>query len=367
VRARLLSIAVMLGAAATGLSWLSLQPAVRTLVEVARVDPVRGEAVLRVTRAMPVILTVDVLGATALVFLVLFFTVGRPLAALDELIGQLARPQLGFGDAPSGPLVSRISRTLKDATTALAAERAQREAQLTELRSANAQLLRAQTELVSSDRLASVGKLAAGVAHEVGNPLAGLLGYLSILKGKVNPEAKELVDLSVVQVERIDGIVRSLLELGRPSRGKPAPVELARVVDDVLRLLGASPELRGVERTVEVPAGLVVLAEVGPLSQVLINLVRNAAQAMNGSGRLWLRAEVRDGKAALELRDSGPGVPADVLPKLFEPFFTTKPAGQGTGLGLAVSRHLLTAMGGGLEVRNHPEGGACFTITLATV
>ena len=308
----------MLGAAVTGLSWLSLQPTLGMLLEVARRSPGVTDGVIRAQRVLPVVLALDVLAATGLVFVVLYLTVGRPLAALEELIGHLVRPELGLGEAPSGPLVSRISRSLRDTTAALAVERTQNLKQLAELRSANAQLLRAQTELVASDRLATVGKLAAGVAHEVGNPLAGLLGYLSIARMNASPELVDLLDRSEAQVSRIDGIVRSLLELGRPSRGRPVPVELKGIVDAVLSLLGASPELIDVTRHVEVEPGLVVRAEPGPLSQVLINLVRNAAQAMGGRGALWLTARAEGGLVAITVRDSGPGIPLAVLPRLGE-------------------------------------------------
>lgn len=364
MRVRLASIAMMLGAVATGLSWLTLQPALRTLLGVARSLGAGQGAVARITQVLPFALAIDVLAATALIYVVLVFTVGRPLQGLEALVAQLARPELGLPDVPQGPLLSRVGRSLRQATEAVAQERAQNVAQLAELREKNEQLVRAQAELVASDRLATVGKLAAGVAHEVGNPLAGILGYLSIARGKVSPEVKDLLDRSEAEVQRIDRIVRSLLELGRPSRGAPQPVELAQVVQAVLSLLAAGQELDGVERTVTLEPGVVVRAEAGPLSQVLINLVRNAAQAMQGRGRLWLVTRSEGGRGLLEVRDSGPGIAPETLPKLFEPFFTTKPAGQGTGLGLAVSRQMLSTMGGAIEAQNHPEGGALFTVSL---
>jgi signal transduction histidine kinase len=204
------------------------------------------------------------------------------------------------------------------------------------------------------------------VAHEVGNPLSGILGYLSLMRTRSagGPDAGELIAHIEGEVQRIDSIVRSLLELGRPSRGKPGPVELGPLLESSARLLVSSPELRGVEVRQAVPPGLCALAEPGPLSQVVINLILNGAQAMGGKGVLELAARTADDGVELSVRDHGPGLPPEVLARLFEPFFTTRAAGQGTGLGLAVSRHLIEAMGGQLLAANHPEGGALFTVKL---
>jgi signal transduction histidine kinase len=211
-----------------------------------------------------------------------------------------------------------------------------------------------------------VGKLASGVAHEVGNPLAGILGYLSVIRmrAKGNAELNEVVERIEAEVQRIDQIVRALLELGRPSRGKAQPVDVRPLVDSCVSLLSAGREFREVQVKVEAPAAVWLRAESGPLSQVLVNLLINAAQAMGGKGRVTVRVLEEGGVGRIAVEDEGPGLPAEVLARLFEPFFTTKPAGQGTGLGLAVSRHLLSQFEGTLEAANRPAGGAAFTITL---
>jgi signal transduction histidine kinase len=223
-----------------------------------------------------------------------------------------------------------------------------------------------QAELVANDRLATVGKLASGVAHEVGNPLSGILGYLSVIRMR-QPENAELLDLVSrieAEVQRIDGIVRGLLELGRPSRGKPQPIDVRPVIDSCVKLLGASRDFEGVKVDVEGPGSLWLLAETGPLSQVLVNLLLNAAQAMSGKGRIVVRAEQVGASGRVVVEDEGPGLSAQVKARLFEPFFTTKGEGKGTGLGLAVSRHLLSQFEGQLEVGDRPGGGARFTIAL---
>jgi signal transduction histidine kinase len=221
----------------------------------------------------------------------------------------------------------------------------------------------AQTELVARERLATVGKLAAGVAHEVGNPLSGVLGYLSLARDKTHePNVREYLDLIEQEVQRISAIVRGLLDLGRPVKGTPAPVVLARLAETCVRLVQADPDLRTVQIEAEIDSGLVVRAESGPLSQVLLNLLINAAQAMDGKGIIRVAGRAEEGSVELVVEDEGPGLSADVQAHLFEPFFSTK--GKGTGLGLAVSRHLVASLGGTLTATNREAGGARFSLKL---
>jgi signal transduction histidine kinase len=232
------------------------------------------------------------------------------------------------------------------------------------LREANARLARAQTELVSSERLATVGRLAAGVAHEVGNPLSGILGYVSLARMKANtPELKDFLERINHEVQRIDRIIRGLLDLGRPGSASLGPVEVGSVVETCVRLVRAAPELAGVTVELGLEPGLVARADPGPLSQIVINLLLNAAQAMGGQGRVRVTTRREDGEARVVVEDAGPGIPVEVMPRLFEPFFTTK-GREGTGLGLAVSLRLAQVMGGRLRAENVPEGGARFTVSL---
>ncbi len=370
MRLRISSLAVMFGTVATALSWITLQPALSTLLAtVQRMSPNESPQLLmavRLQRLLPFYLALDLVVVTVFVYLVLQWMVGRPLRAAEQSIEQLAHSSLDVRWDEGGPLMSRFQRALKRTAEALQSEQTTTRAQMVELRNTNTQLMRAQSELVASDRLATVGKLAAGVAHEVGNPLSGILGYLSLLRSRANGSADtiDLVQRIEAEVQRIDQIVRSLLELGRPSRGQSGPVELASLIDSNVKLLSSGPEFRNLQWKIQIPPSLFARCESGPLSQVVINLLINAAQAMNGEGTLELSGREVDGKVELQVRDHGPGLPADIQPRLFEPFFTTKAAGKGTGLGLAVSRHLIEAMGGQLTAGNHPDGGAVFTVRL---
>jgi C4-dicarboxylate-specific signal transduction histidine kinase len=303
----------------------------------------------------------DLVLATLIIYLVLHFTIGRPVERIGVTVRELARE-----DEEGGALLLRLDRALRRLSLDLSSERMVTQKQMTELTASRDSLARLQAELVATDRLATVGKLAAGVAHEVGNPLAGILGYLSVvrMRARDNAEMLDLVDRIEGEVQRIDQIVRSLLELGRPSRGAASAIDVRSVIDSSVRLLGASREFEGVKIELQAPEALYLRAEPGPLSQVLINLLINSAQAMNGKGRVWIRAESSAQQGSVVVEDEGPGLPEQVKQRLFEPFFTTKQAGKGTGLGLAVSRHLLAQFEGRIEAGDRPGGGARFTISL---
>jgi signal transduction histidine kinase len=366
---RIASVAFLLGSLTTGLSWLTLQPALIRLLDATRrlapPESLEAEMLARVQGFLPFALALDLLVLTVLVYVVLDLAVGRPLRATELAVEQLGRLELDLAPvSQGGPLLSRIQSALNRMAEALRREQALTRSQLEALRQANTRLARAQTELVSAERLATVGKLAAGVAHEVGNPLAGILGYLSLARMRATtPELKEYVERIDHEVHRIDGIVRGLLDLGRPRPATLGPVDVSQVVETCVRLVRAGPELSHVQVDFALEPGLLARADAGPLSQIVINLMLNAAQAMRGEGQVRVSTRSEGGEARLTVEDTGPGIPLEVMPRLFEPFFTTK-EGKGTGLGLAVSLHLTQSMGGRLTAENVPSGGARFTVHL---
>jgi signal transduction histidine kinase len=369
---RIASVAFLLGSLATGLTWLSMQPMLLRLLGVARrlalPDSPEAEAVARVRGLLPLALGLDLVALTVLVYVVLDVTVGRPLRATESAVEQLGRLELDLPPvSQGGPLLSRIQGALNRMAEALRHEQALTRSQLEALRQANERLARAQTELVAAERLATVGKLAAGVAHEVGNPLSGILGYLSLARMRSpTTELREYLDRIDHEVQRIDGIVRGLLDLGRPGSGARAPVDVGRVAQTCVELVRAGPELERVRVDFALEPGLLARADAGPLSQIIINLLLNAAQAMGGEGSVRVSTRREGEVVRLAVEDSGPGIPPEVMPRLFEPFFTTK-EGKGTGLGLAVSLHLAQGMGGRLTAENLPGGGACFSVHLPAV
>jgi two-component system, NtrC family, sensor kinase len=372
MKLRLAAIVFLVAVLATGLTWLSFQPLLVRLVEALHRTAAAGTApalvLVRVREALPVLLALDLLLVGLVAYGILWLAVARPVQRLEAELRQLERLDLELGPRGSGgPLLARVEASLRRTASALQAERTVTLQQLEDLRLANERITRAQAELVAADRLATVGRLAAGVAHEVGNPLSGILGYLSLLRdGAAGAgETREYIERIEAEVHRINGIVRGLLDLGRPTRPTLVAVEVRPLAESSVRLVAAGPDFQGVEVKVNVAPGLLALADAGPLSQVLINLLLNAAQAMGGQGVLRLEGEAEPPAGVrIDVLDTGPGIPAEARARLFEPFFTTKSGGKGTGLGLAISQSLVRAMGGTLEAGDAPGGGGRFSVRL---
>ncbi|HVP62557.1 MAG TPA: ATP-binding protein [Myxococcaceae bacterium] len=370
MKLRIAAIAFLLAVLATGITWLSFQPVMLRLVEALRLAAPAGSASRHVLETaqefLPLYLGLDLLILVLVAFGVLYFTVVRPLGAVEREMQGLERLDWAPEEKGGGPLLSRFQASLRRTASALAAERTLTRAQLEELAAANERLTRAQAELVASERLATVGRLAAGVAHEIGNPLSGVLGWLSVAQTRsaADPELSGYLREMEAEVRRIDGIVRSLLDLGRPVRTQVGPVPVAELVRTAARLVGSGPEFREVSVETDIDPGLVALAAPGALSQVVINLLINAAQAIGGPGTIRVVGAAEGGRVRLDVLDSGPGVPPELRDRIFEPFFTTKSGGKGTGLGLAVSQHLMRVMSGDIAVGESPRGGGKFTVSL---
>jgi two-component system, NtrC family, sensor kinase len=371
MKLKIASIAFLFSSLATGFAWLTLQPLLFRLMEaVRRLSPDGGAdaAALSQARALlPFYLALDLLGLTLLFYAVLHWMLVRPLQRTEEEVEQLQKLHLDLPlQGSGGPLLSRVRGALGRLAEALRREQVVTRNQLTDLRASNERLAKAQTELVAAERLATVGRLAAGVAHEVGNPLAGILGYLSLARSRLkdSPELLDYLTRIDQEVQRIDQIVRGLLDLGRPSRETAEPVDVAKIAETCARLVGAGAPLGDVQISLNIAPGTVARAQPGLLSQVLLNLLLNAGQALEGRGKVDVQGEVKGDAVVLKIQDSGPGIPPEVLPHIFEPFFTTKGSREGTGLGLAVCLHLVTSMGGKLSAANGATGGACFTVEL---
>ncbi len=235
-------------------------------------------------------------------------------------------------------------------------------------------------QLRLADRMASVGTLAAGVAHEINNPLAFVCSNLSFLGTQLGQEAltsetlgelREVVAETHQGLERVRTIVQDLKVFSRAEGGAQSLVDVHQVVEGALRLVRYELQHRArVERELEpVPA---VLGQEGRLGQVLVNLLMNALQSFpeprpeHNRIRVVARRQGAD-KVVVAVEDNGPGMSAEVLPRIFDPFFTTKPVGVGTGLGLSISHSLVKAMGGHLEVRSAPGEGSVFQVVLPVV
>ena len=241
-----------------------------------------------------------------------------------------------------------------------------------ELREANQKLEDTFQQLVLSEKLASIGEITAGVAHEINNPVAVIQGNIDVVRETLGSGAQGVgTELGLIdqQVSRIQAIVGKLLKFARPSEfaDLEETVALPPIVADCLVLVDHVISKRNIKVTTTLADVPLVRIDPGELQQVVINLIVNAAQAMGDQGSLdiVLVPEARDEKAGayLIVSDSGPGIAQDKIDAVFDPFFTTKQA-EGTGLGLSISQTLIQKVGGNITVRNRPEGGAQFRVWL---
>jgi two-component system NtrC family sensor kinase len=300
----------------------------------------------------------SIVGLTTLASLLLLVLVVRavlrPIGQVLAMSRRVAEGDLGarVGRVPTGEL-----GVLCQAVDTMAQAVEQRERQLRIL---------TQQQLGQSEKLAAIGRLAAGIAHEINNPLTGVLSFAQLLAEKPHMSDEDREDLAVITAEttRIRDIVRGLLDFARESPSERAPIDLERLVQDTARLLERQKEFRQVRMVLELCGQLEpITGDENQLKQVLLNLMLNACEAMPEGGELRVRTRAGD-PVLLEIRDTGHGVPPEHLDKLFDPFFTTKPPGRGTGLGLSVSYGIVQQHGGRIEVESRPGEGASFRVLL---
>jgi two-component system NtrC family sensor kinase len=234
-------------------------------------------------------------------------------------------------------------------------------------REAEREKTRLEEQLRRADRLALVGQLAAGVAHELNEPLLAILGYAEIVRGSFGLPDQSSAELGhIIQAAlRAREIVRKLLVFAREEPFEKRPVRLDDVARDALTMLGARCVRAGVKPLLRVGEDLpAVLGDRGQLEQVIVNLCVNALQAMPEGGSLTLTIVGCDSEVSLSVRDSGEGMNEEVQRRLFTPFFTTKDLGRGTGLGLSVVHGIVTAHGGSVSVDSAPGAGTEITVLL---
>ena len=231
-----------------------------------------------------------------------------------------------------------------------------------------------QQQVVRAERLATLGELAAGVVHELNNPLTSITVYAEYLVRKLESQGAEATDVEKLRrigasAQRILRFSRDLVQYARPSGTDIEPVDIAAVVRSSVSICEHLVERGGIELGVQVDPELPVIQAVGgQLEQVLINLITNAVHAVENGGKVTVRARVH-GPATIELEvtDSGPGIPEADRERIFEPFFTTKPDGKGTGLGLPIVRNIVDQHRGEISVGSSDLGGAAFRVILPIV
>jgi signal transduction histidine kinase len=297
----------------------------------------------------------------------------RPLtelaAAAERVAGgarRLAVPNTGARE------LSELGISLRTMTEKLISEEEALRKKIDEVERATESLREAQERLIRSERLASVGRLAAGLAHEIGNPISALIGLQDLLLsgGLDDAEQKDFLERMRRETERIHRILRDLLQFARPGaqvdRGEtPEAGDVERAVLDTAALVSPQKSLRDIELKVEVEPNLphVTLGN-DELVQVTLNLLMNAADAVGPGGVVSVEARSTAQGVRLSVEDNGPGVAEEVQTRLFEPFVTTKEVGKGTGLGLAVCRGMVEAVGGNISLDATYTRGARFIVEL---
>jgi len=276
----------------------------------------------------------------------------------------------------------RLSGALNSMLRRISADKEKLRATVNSLESANLELKKAQKEIIRAEKLASVGRLSAGIAHEIGNPIGIVIGYLELLKQKDIPDAekKEYLYRTEEEIERINTIIRQLLEISRPSIAGLKVVFIHDLIDDIAQVLNVQPLMSNIELECCLEAqNDKVLADANQLRQVFLNLIINAADAISSGGKstkgkLTIRSSMIDAKAdrAVDARsflkivfiDNGPGISEENISNIFDPFFTTKEPGKGTGLGLSVSYMIIEGFGGEMKVDSKMGEGTTMTLRL---
>jgi two-component system, NtrC family, sensor kinase len=229
------------------------------------------------------------------------------------------------------------------------------------------ELVAMQARVAQSERLASLGMLAAGVAHEVNNPLGGVLALTALTLEDMkedDPNRENLVEV-IRQTERCRDIVRRLLEFSRQSKGDIERADLNRILQDTLSLMTRQAQFFNIEVVTDLDPELpAVLADSSQFQQVFMNILMNAAQAMEERGTVRIATRAAQGAVEVSISDTGRGIPPGEVDRIFDPFFTTKESGQGTGLGLSIAYGIVTKHGGAISVRSEVGKGSTFIIRM---
>ncbi len=317
----------------------------------------------------------------ALSWFVVWQVVGRPVKALQQGTEHLAAGDLGYqievhSKDEIGELASSFNgmshELKKEHTENLLWTRTLEE----RVEQKTRELKRAHEHALHTEKMASIGKMAAVLAHEINNPLSGILTYAKLLRKWVEHddagmsrrgEIYESLDLIASESRRCGDLVKSMLTFSRTTPINLQPTNLNQVIDRSLRLVQHQFDLAGIEVQPQLDPDLPpVHCDGAQIEQVLLALIMNATDAMPHGGNLWLttRSNSEHNTVRVVVRDDGAGIPADILPRIFEPFLTTKETGRGVGLGLAISQSILERHHGSIEVQSEVGRGTTFTLTL---
>lgn len=316
-----------------------------------------------------------VVGSTAAVasfgFVVFRRRLVQPILEIQQSTHSIAAGDFGQQVVVEGPReLTELAGALTTLSTSLNSYRENSQRQLAELEAANVELKSVQSELIRSEKLAGIGRLAAGIAHEVGNPLAAVVGYVDILIEGVDDEGlkEDVLERSRRELQRIQTIIGDLLDYARPDELPFEAVGVSELLEEAVKRVKLMSKFGEVEIALRLPENLPDLwIQRERVHQVLLNLLLNAVDAVGGVGDIELSAQRTETGVELACRDGGPGIEPKNLAKIFDPFFTTKEPGGGTGLGLAISHRIVNSQRGELTAENHESGGAVFRLRLPEV
>ncbi len=319
-------------------------------------------------------------------FIVLLIGVYRMSRLVLKPLQRMIRATEGYGAAPSLHFFpqkrqhefNRLSNALNQMIQRISADKERLRASLESLQTANTELQKAQNDMIRAEKLASVGRLAAGIAHEIGNPVGVVLGYLGLLrKNSValsDAAGREFIDRAEAEINRIHLIIRQLLDVSRASPGRPVILSAHEMIQDAVESMAHHPLMANIQILSRLSASQdTVYGDPQQLRQVLLNLMINAADAVSATGdpsrgeiRLITKEAADQGPPLFKLivSDNGIGIAKQDIDNIFDPFYTTKEPGKGTGLGLSASHAIIEQMGGSISVQSTPGKGTQMVITL---
>ncbi|MEA3362925.1 MAG: ATP-binding protein [Thermodesulfobacteriota bacterium] len=290
----------------------------------------------------------------------------KPARNLLKATEDVSRGNLETRLPTAGPTeISELAIAYNQMVDALQISRGETEQNILSLQKTNRTLQQTRDELIRSEKMASVGQLAAGLAHELGNPLSALIGYLELLKQRIEVTSdRDIVDRSLIETTRIDILVRELLDFSRPAENNQVEsVDMVVALNSTVQLLqnqGAITDLKIINQLPDVLSP--VRIDQNKLQQVFINLLLNAVQSCGQQGEINLLAGDDENSVWIGIKDNGGGIAAADLNRIFDPFFTTKSPGEGTGLGLAMCQRIVEEVGGRIEVESQLGEGSVFRV-----
>ena len=277
--------------------------------------------------------------------------------------------------------LNQLSKALNRMLERISGDREKLQSMVISLEKANFELKQAQNEIIRAEKLASVGRLSSGIAHEIGNPIGIIIGYLDLIKQKdiADDERIEYIIRTENEVNRINTIIRQLLDLSRPSEAGSTAVSVHEIINDISNVIKPQPMMANIKLELELAAGRdTVFADPNQLRQVFLNLILNASDAISSrkkksAGEIVIKSFVKPGSDSVDdlmpmlkiiYIDNGPGIPEENIANIFDPFYTTKEPGKGTGLGLSVSFMIIENFGGKIEATSKPGEGTTMTVSL---